>query len=441
MLIRKKVILSICIILIVILVAGCAGPRDRQAPTEDVDGTSEISAEDTANDVSEAEVTEPGQYVVTDTMQYLYYGNQRVIHPPSEGDAFYGQDAQYNGIEPHFVDNGDGTITDESTGLMWQKEMTRSDFDDAENKAEAATTGGYDDWRVPTIKEMYSLMDFRGTDPDPMAESASGLTPFVDTEYFDFEYPTVGRIIDAQYITSTEYVYKVMTVQAAFFGLNLADGRIKGYPQSGGDLKVEEGRYYLRLVRGNTAYGTNFFVDNGDGTITDEATGLTWTQSDSGDDEFADMLSAYTNDDGSLNWEEALDFAENLDYAGYDDWRLPNAKELQSIVDYSRSPDTTDSPAIDPIFECTQIVNEMGNDDYGFYWTGTTHAKTGNSGSTAVYVSFGRALGYMNGKWMDVHGAGAQRSDPKSGDPDDYGNNAPQGDAIRVYNYVRPVRG
>jgi hypothetical protein len=47
----------------------------------------------------------------------------------------------------------------------------------------------------------------------------------------------------------------------------------------------------------------------------------------------------------------------------------------------------------------------------------------------------------MNGEWMDVHGAGAQRSDPKSGDPDNYGNDAPQGDAIRVYNYVRPVRG
>jgi hypothetical protein len=47
----------------------------------------------------------------------------------------------------------------------------------------------------------------------------------------------------------------------------------------------------------------------------------------------------------------------------------------------------------------------------------------------------------MNGTWMDVHGAGAQRSDPKSGDPADYPyGHGPQGDAIRIYNYVRLVR-
>ncbi|MCP4044018.1 MAG: hypothetical protein GY731_19015, partial [Gammaproteobacteria bacterium] len=58
-----------------------------------------------------------------------------------------------------------------------------------------------------------------------------------------------------------------------------------------------------------------------------------------------------------------------------------------------------------------------------------------------VYVDFGRSMGYMNNNWVDVHGAGAQRSDPKSGDPDDYPyGHGPQGDAIRIYNYVRLVR-
>jgi hypothetical protein len=51
-------------------------------------------------------------------------------------------------------------------------------------------------------------------------------------------------------------------------------------------------------------------------------------------------------------------------------------------------------------------------------------------------------MGYMNGAWVDVHGAGAQRSDPKSGDPASYPNGrGPQGDAIRISNYVRVVRG
>ncbi len=51
-------------------------------------------------------------------------------------------------------------------------------------------------------------------------------------------------------------------------------------------------------------------------------------------------------------------------------------------------------------------------------------------------------MGYMEGSWQDVHGAGAQRSDPKAGDPADwpYGH-GPQGDAIRIYNFVRLVRG
>jgi len=63
-----------------------------------------------------------------------------------------------------------------------------------------------------------------------------------------------------------------------------------------------------------------------------------------------------------------------------------------------------------------------------------------NSGSAAAYVAFGRSLGNMNG-WIDIHGAGSQRSDPKFDDGTDYSEgHGPQGDAIRIYNYVRLVR-
>ena len=138
-----------------------------------------------------------------------------------------------------------------------------------------------------------------------------------------------------------------------------------------------------------------------------------------------------------MTWQEALEYAENLVYAGYDDWRLPNAKELQYIVDYSRSPDTTGSPAIDPIFHTTSIVNEARKKDYPYFWTSTTHLDGPHPGASAAYVAFGRALGKMHGGIMDVHGAGAQRSDPKAGRPTFRG---PQGDAIRGENYVRCVR-
>jgi hypothetical protein len=157
-----------------------------------------------------------------------------------------------------------------------------------------------------------------------------------------------------------------------------------------------------------------------------------------------------------LNWHEALAWAQTKNvenYLGHSDWRMPNAKELQSIVDYTRSPDTTSSPAIDPLFTCTGITNEAGKADFPFFWTITTHMSVAGSdasafsGGYAVYVAFGRAMGYMTGGdpsvagWLDVHGAGAQRSDPKVGNPADYPQgHGPQGDAIRIYNYVRLVR-
>jgi hypothetical protein len=107
--------------------------------------------------------------------------------------------------------------------------------------------------------------------------------------------------------------------------------------------------------------------------------------------------------------QELPDTLNSENYGGYSDWRLPNVKELQSIVDYTRSPDTTDSAASDPLFECTSIINEAVEKDYPYYWSGTNHVAW--SGSVpASYKSFGREMGYYSDEWKDVHGAGAQRS-------------------------------
>ena len=65
-----------------------------------------------------------------------------------------------------------------------------------------------------------------------------------------------------------------------------------------------------------------------------------------------------------------------------------------------------------------------------------------------MYIAFGMGLGWMemppgsgNRQLLDVHGAGCQRSDPKIGDPADFPHGrGPQGDVIRIYNYVRCVR-
>ncbi|MBD3300310.1 MAG: DUF1566 domain-containing protein [Candidatus Moranbacteria bacterium] len=352
-----------------------------------------------------------------DTGQAQCFDSLKQIDCPSEGEAFFGQDAQYLSNKPSFVDNGDGTVTDQNTGLMWTKAAgEKLDYLDIE----ASSFAGYDDWRVPSIKELYTLIDFSGIDVNAKLRSDQGLTPFIDTEYFDFEYGDTSsgdRIIDSQWATSSLYVSKVMNREECFFGVNFADGRIKCYPTRKGK------GYFARFVRGD--YTDNDFYDNKNQTITDKSTGLIWQKQDSG---------------RGMNWQEALAYCEDLKLGGHSNWRLPNAKELQFIIDYSRSPDTTNSAAIDPLFETSEIKNEAGQKDYPFYWTSTTHLNQRNA-QEGVYVAFGRALGYMNGKWMDVHGAGAQRSDPKTGSADDFPQGfGPQGDARRIDNYVRCVR-
>jgi hypothetical protein len=375
-------------------------------------------------------------YIISDTGQDMLYdaNGQLLSTAPYVDDSLFGQDGQYWTHPRSFRDNGDGTVSDLTTGLMWQQDpgdkMTSSE---ALAALEEFRLGEYKDWRLPTVKELYSLINFNGRDPSGYTgDDTKGLLPFIDTSYFNFKYGDTSqgeRIIDSQYLSSTEYVSLTMGGDKTVFGVNFADGRIKGYPV----YEPETGRektFFVMFVRGNINYGINNFYDMGNGTIADKATGLTWMHDDA----------------GPFTWEEALDYAANFEFDGHSDWRLPNAKELQSLVDYERSPATTDSAAIDPLFHVQEIADEEGGKNYPFYWSSTTHANMYN-GANAVYVAFGEALGWMKkgsdkAVLMDVHGAGAQRSDPKMGLSSDFPTgHGPQGDVVRISNYVRLVRG
>jgi len=342
-----------------------------------------------------------------DTGQGSCFDDQRPIDCPRPRQAFYGQDAQYLGAPRNYHDNGDGTVTDRVTGLTWQQahEDARVDFPAAQAACAALQLGGHHDWRLPSITELFSLADFAGVtgrrafiDPvfelrAPKAASLGG-DPFAATHRPDMM---------GQTWSSTLYQgehWDRPGVEAAFF-FNFLDGRIKQAPTHGGP------GLFHRCVRG-PAWGRNDFVDNGDGTVTDRAFDLMWQRADDG---------------RAREWGQALAYCEALTLAGHADWRLPNAKELQSLVDYRRA-----APAIDlSVFRIS--------DPRAWFWSSTTH---GEQASEAVYVCFGKCTS-VDG--VDVHGAGAQRSDPKSGDASRYRNGrGGQRDEVRVRNDVRCVR-
>ncbi len=422
-------------------------------------------------------------YTIVGTGQTKCYDDRGEIAPPRPGERFFGQDAQHPGPKASYTLSADGlTVSDNNTGLTWQRspdtngdgvlnhrdKLTLAQARELPAKANAVRFGGFNDWRLPTIKELYSLIQFSGVDVQLDNTDTSKLTPFIDTRFFKFAYGDASageRVIDSQWATSTTYVAKPNQM----FGVNFADGRIKGYGTSmpGRGEKT----FYVLCVRGNPAYGKNDFHDNGNGTVTDRATGLMWSKADSGK---------------GMNWEAALAWVQQRNaekHLGHNDWRLPNAKELQSLVDYTRAPAVTHSPAIDPVFQTTQLADG----EYPFFWTGTTHqgGQPDRQGGAAVYVAFGRATGWMqpfggppggrgqgpggpgmggprfggpgqgpppgfgpppsggsgNYQLLDVHGAGAQRSDPKAGDPAAFPHGrGPQGDVIRINNFVRCVR-
>ena len=363
-------------------------------------------------------------YPIVSTGTTAFYDDSSIIVEPKLGEPYFGQDANFPGTKASYTDNGDGTISDNVTGLLWQKDMgSKIVWSESFIKADTMTLGGYDDWRMPTIKELYSLIKF-----DARVFGEKAVTKFIDTTVFvqPIGDTTQGvREIDAQTWSSTKYMGLTMGKDTTIFGVNFVDGRIKGYPQFSPKTKTSN-VMYTRMVRGNPLYGKNSFVDNGDETISDLATGLMWQKAD---------------DSIGRDWEHSLSYADTLTLAGHTDWRLPSAKELQSIVDYSRSPQTTNSPAIDPLFNCTSIIDPNGKVNYPFYWSSTTHLDGKTPGNFAVYLCFGEALGKMNGVVVDVHGAGAQRSDFKSGDISLFPSySGPQGDIHYVYNYVRAVR-
>lgn len=141
-------------------------------------------------------------YTVVDSGQTKCYDNFKPIAPPPPGQPFYGQDAQFHAHPAGYTLAADGlTVHDTVTGLTWQRspdtdgngvlnrndKLTLAGAKALPAKLNAAKHGGFDDWRLPSIKELYSLFNAGGIDPSgPAATDTSALTPFIDTRFFKF---------------------------------------------------------------------------------------------------------------------------------------------------------------------------------------------------------------------------------------------------------------
>ena len=119
----------------------------------------------TSNDTKEVtleEVDVNPEYIVVDTGQETCYDSDGgVITAPLVGESFYGQDAQFTGTQ-FSLQADDGIVTDLNSGLMWQQVPSSKDYtwQEAVDYCESLELGGYTEWRIPSLKELYSISTF-----------------------------------------------------------------------------------------------------------------------------------------------------------------------------------------------------------------------------------------------------------------------------------------
>ena len=134
---RKHILLTLVLVMAVVLSACSSSTASDSTTTSaeeavveetatetEEEATTEVAEEADADADSVAEASTTLTYPIVDTNQGLCFSNSEIIDCPSEGEAFYGQDAQFTSNVPSYTDNGDGTINDNVTGLVWTQEIS-----------------------------------------------------------------------------------------------------------------------------------------------------------------------------------------------------------------------------------------------------------------------------------------------------------------------------
>lgn len=269
--------------------------------------------------------------------------------------AAFGEDSDFSINPPSYTANGDGTVTDAVTGLMWAAEDGgEMAYDEAAAYCASCRLGGHADWRLPTAHELYSINDL------------GAIGPALDTAYFSYDPPDSAA---AEYVR--ELYWWSSSPRADTDGrrwvTNAGGGigaHLKGETASAGVGSPDgKNRYFhVRPVRDATVVAppSNRFTAIGDGTVADNYTGLVWQARAS---------------EGSYAWEEALAYVNALDagggFAGRTDWRLPNIRELFSLVDPAMM-----APCVDPAYfdlsALAPYAEPATPDEPGALWSSTS---------------------------------------------------------------------
>jgi len=285
---------------------------------------------------------------------------------------------------PRFTDNGNGTITDNLTGLVWLKDAGCTGFGpfvpwtDALTKANALATGECGlsdgsqagDWRMPNINELRSILN----------AGQAATSAWLMTQGF-------LNVRNSTYWSSTGYVsnyaWTVNMENGEMNGLGVTPGTAL-WPvrtgQTAGSISLPKTGQTIKIANGDDgdlkkglSWPSPRFTDNGNGTVKDNLTGLVWLKNAT-----CSLLK---------DWNDALVFAAGMasgqcgltDGSQAGNWRLPNTNELLSLIDRSRL-----NPALPEGHPFTNVVSNA-------YWTSTSQA---HLTSSAWQINLANGVGY-----------------------------------------------
>lgn len=239
-----------------------------------------------------------------------------------------------------YTDNGDGTVTEDVSGLVWQKcsaglnnDSTCSgtatnpmDWTNAVSYCSSLTLAGRT-WRLPELKELHEILDFS------LAGNSVNLSVFPNNKAYN-------------YWTNT--VVASSPTNAWDIAMNL--GYITPL------IKIGATMTHTRCVSGPPPLADSW-TDNGDGTVTDNRTNLIWQKCSRGQNNDATCTGTAT----TSNWLTAVTYCNSLVLASRA-WRLPNLNELFSTSDQTR--------ASAPMINVTNFPSTQSNN----YWSSTSYS-------------------------------------------------------------------